>query len=536
MNIKNKRPLLLLLVSTGCIETPLQKEMEDIFDVQDTAAETGSDTAVQGEDADEDGFGTLDGDCNDEDASINPEAEELCDGIDNNCDGELDEGVQTIYYADNDGDSFGAPEELTKACSVPEGYVDNSDDCNDNDANISPSAEEQCNGMDNDCDGLEDNDLVQMRFSYESWGFSVEVGEGVGFRHNEADGLDGLGVNGVIDSISDMIYDGHGNLADYTEDQDADGTNDYRESQTHDELGNRTSLEADTDGDGSFDYGEFWEYDTSGNLLRHSIDEDGNGTEESFETYAYDADGNEILNQQDTTGDGNINFQREQFFTNGLLTFAEWDTDMDGTAEYDAVFLYNNDEKLLSYQIIFIESNTTYDDYAATYSDTGILLSSLQLTDTDLDGSFNESNYKEFDELELVARNELDTDYDGDLDRVILRTHDANGHLSHYEDDSDGDGVSDLIYDYIFTESGEILLFEQDSDGDGSPENISEFNYNDQGALLFREDDLDGDGVMEYTSNYLYDDSRNLIGLESDEDGDGVLELSWSISHSCLSQ
>ncbi len=101
---------------------------------------------------------TTDLDCNDSDAAINPGAAEICDNIDNNCDGQTDEGVQTTFYADTDGDGFGDPAVTTMACSAPTGYVSDNADCDDSDANVNPLATETCNGIDDDCDGLTDTD------------------------------------------------------------------------------------------------------------------------------------------------------------------------------------------------------------------------------------------------------------------------------------------------------------------------------------------------------------------------------------------
>ncbi|MBK8705730.1 MAG: putative metal-binding motif-containing protein [Saprospiraceae bacterium] len=99
------------------------------------------------------------GDCNDNNAAIKPGAMEICDGIDNNCDGMTDEGVLTTYYLDSDSDGYytGSP---VIACSPPSPayvtVVTGGGDCNDNNFNIKPSATEVCDGVDNDCDGMTD--------------------------------------------------------------------------------------------------------------------------------------------------------------------------------------------------------------------------------------------------------------------------------------------------------------------------------------------------------------------------------------------
>ena len=95
-------------------------------------------------------------DCNDTDTLINPSANEYCDTVDNNCDGVIDENYSvdaTLFYADVDGDTFGNEENTILACSVPEGYVTNTDDCNDTNDLVSPNATEFCNGVDDNCDG-----------------------------------------------------------------------------------------------------------------------------------------------------------------------------------------------------------------------------------------------------------------------------------------------------------------------------------------------------------------------------------------------
>ena len=74
-------------------------------DAEDVKVE--SDTTEVNTDLDGDGFTAEDGDCDDNNPAVNSSAVEICDGLDNNCDGEIDEGVTTTYYLDSDGDGFG---------------------------------------------------------------------------------------------------------------------------------------------------------------------------------------------------------------------------------------------------------------------------------------------------------------------------------------------------------------------------------------------------------------------------------------------
>lgn len=99
-------------------------------------------------------------DCNDANAAIKPGATEICNGIDDNCDGLIDEGFpQTTYFADTDGDGFGNPATtITQNTCIapPANYVTNNTDCNDANAAINPAATEIIDGIDNDCNGLID--------------------------------------------------------------------------------------------------------------------------------------------------------------------------------------------------------------------------------------------------------------------------------------------------------------------------------------------------------------------------------------------
>ncbi len=110
-----------------------------------------------------------DADCDDSDAAINPNATEVCDGVDNDCDGAADEddaADAVFWYGDADGDLYGDITSIHMACDAPDNYVDNYDDCDDNNADTYPGAPEYCNGADNDCDGTVDNDAVDGDWYY----------------------------------------------------------------------------------------------------------------------------------------------------------------------------------------------------------------------------------------------------------------------------------------------------------------------------------------------------------------------------------
>ncbi len=134
-------------------------------------------------DLDHDGISATEGDCDDTISSINPMATDIAgDDIDQNCDGvdgtDFDgDGVASVvsggtdcddansaitgnstYWLDEDRDTFGSSLEPVEACGAPFGYVDNNLDCNDSNADISPAAQEVCDQIDNNCNGLVDND------------------------------------------------------------------------------------------------------------------------------------------------------------------------------------------------------------------------------------------------------------------------------------------------------------------------------------------------------------------------------------------
>ncbi|MEO6168534.1 MAG: MopE-related protein, partial [Chitinophagales bacterium] len=134
-------------------------------------------------DADHDGFGSSllmgtaycnppqwnvinNADCNDNNAAINPGQSELCNSADDNCNSQIDEGAGMNYYQDADNDTYGNSAVTIKTCgSPPAGYVTNGTDCNDQSAAVSPAATDICDGIDNNCNGITDENAITINIT-----------------------------------------------------------------------------------------------------------------------------------------------------------------------------------------------------------------------------------------------------------------------------------------------------------------------------------------------------------------------------------
>ena len=107
-------------------------------------------------------------DCDDQDAAVSPSADEICDGTDNDCDGDVDENDSvdaTSWYADSDSDGYGFGVAIVQ-CDDIAGYATTDGDCDDQDSDINPDASEVCDETDNDCDDEADNDPIDGTLWY----------------------------------------------------------------------------------------------------------------------------------------------------------------------------------------------------------------------------------------------------------------------------------------------------------------------------------------------------------------------------------
>ena len=104
-------------------------------------------------------------DCNDNPAkngaNIHPGAPELCNAVDDNCNGTIDDGLSLhTYYFDSDHDGYGNPNTSKNTCIQPTGYITNNLDCNDQNAGLHPGTNDLCNGIDDNCNGQVDENAI----------------------------------------------------------------------------------------------------------------------------------------------------------------------------------------------------------------------------------------------------------------------------------------------------------------------------------------------------------------------------------------
>jgi hypothetical protein len=171
-------------------------------------------------------------DCDDGEGEVNPAAQEICNGIDDDCDLAVDDDDSSVdtstgsaWYADSDGDTYGDVDTVVYACVAPPDTVADFSDCDDGLGDVNPAATEVCNGIDDDCDtDIDDDDSSLDTATADLW-YRDEDGDGLGVSSpttlaceepsGYADNADDCDDSGFVDLDGDGLQN--------CEDSDADG-------------------------------------------------------------------------------------------------------------------------------------------------------------------------------------------------------------------------------------------------------------------------------------------------------------------------
>jgi predicted outer membrane repeat protein len=519
------------------VNTQATETCDDVDQDCDGVIDDGVPTSTWFVDADGDGFGNsaqiivkcdqpsgttwFGFDCDDSNAAINPSGAEICDGIDDDCDSLVDEGLLVRYYQDADGDGFGLTGSTSQYCdpaqAAADGYAAVDGDCDDTTANAFPGAPEQCNGADDDCDGTIDDSVV-----FSDW-------------HADADG-DGFGAAAVL---TNACLAPSGAVLDGTDCDDADASVqdgfDWYVDADHDGHGVGSAVHActapagraavdddcddadvnvfpgapeqcnsrDDDCDGVVDD------DVVVSDWYDDADQDGFGDAAGSPTQACVAPAGSVLDHTDCNdADGNV--------SPGALELCNGaDDDCDGVDDDDP-----------------LDGSTYYGDADGDGfgDDASIVVACAQPAQAALVGGDCDDADAGVNPSEAEVCDGIDDDCDGDGGPTDDDDGDGLANADELavgadpcSDDSDGDGVGDAIEgtgsDLDHDDDGAADIVDADDDDDG----IDTIDEDANGDGDPTDDDTDGDGTPDYLDPdvVIVDSDRDGV-LDADEVGAGT--------------
>ena len=499
-------------------------------------------------------------DCNDEEGSIYPTATEICDGVDNDCDGAVDENLYQLWYQDHDGDGYGNPSIWENRCAQPAGYVSDASDCDDNEEMKNPGLSEICDNLDNDCNGILNDGLNSTYYA---------DGDGDGYGDVNTPTVDCSQPVGYVSDLSDC--DDENELINPAQIELCDGIDQDCNGLIDDGL--ISTYYADADGDG---YGDatasMQDCQLPEGYVANATDCDDssaliapNAEEVAYDGIDQDCDGLDLCDVDDDSFDANIGScggtdcqdQNPAIYPNQTELPDGIDQDCDSTVDEGTIY-YDDDGDG------FTEMGGDCDDADEDSSPAGIEY--CDGADNDCDGIIDEGTYCYDDDgdgftdeegdcndndpnvnpdMPELDGNGLDDDCNGAIDANAI-DQDLDGFAENIDcDDTDpkinpigeelADGV-DQDCDGIIDEGTEVY----DDDGDGFTEEDGDCNDNDpntypdapeqpngtddscdgqvdEGTELF---DDDGDGYTEQAGDC--DDSDPNVSPEKEEIANGI--------------
>ena len=455
------------------------------------------------------GYSTNNDDCDDDVGTINPNTDEICDGIDNDCDDNTDENDAidgSIWFVDEDNDGFGSSEGTMVSCSQPVDYVQNANDCDDDIDTVNPNADEICDGIDNDCDGLFDDmdedvlddNKIQIFLDLDNDGYGDDtsvtldfcsIPEGYVILGGDCDETDIL----IHPNNYDELWDGVDNNCDGTIDVDAE---------------DRFEIYIDTDNDG------FGNRNEVGGVILFSL--------EGYSTNNFDCDddidtvnpnADEICDGIDNDCDDNTD---ENDAIDGSVWFVDEDNDGFGSSEGTMVSC--------SQPVDYVQNANDCDDDIDTVNPNADEI--CDGIDNDCDGLFDDMDEDVLDDNKIQIFLDSDNDGYGDNSNILLACTVQSGYVLMGGDCDDGNtsAYSELTLEVCDgsdnncdgnVDEGVTTTFyaDNDTDGYGTADSSSEFcmlpesGFSEKFSLICDDSDIDvfviegGDSASEHCAS-----------------------------------